>query len=58
MRVFDYFMSHQDHFALFDQAMTGFSIAEADAEVSGFALTRVVQLPAPLHVIEATPLAD
>jgi hypothetical protein len=26
-------------------------------EVSGFTLTRVVQLPAPLHVIEAMPVA-
>jgi hypothetical protein len=44
MRVFDYFMSHQDHFALFDQAMTGFSIAEADAVVAGYNFSSIERL--------------
>jgi hypothetical protein len=29
MSVFEYFMSQREHFALFDQAMTGFSVSEA-----------------------------
>jgi hypothetical protein len=47
MSVFEYFMSHHDHFALFDQAMTGFSVAEADAVVAGYdfaGIARVVDV--------------
>ena len=42
--VFEYFMSHHDHFALFDQAMTGFSISEADAVVAGYDFTGIGRL--------------
>jgi hypothetical protein len=44
MNVFEYFMGHHDHFALFDQAMTGFSIGEADAVVAGYDFAGIERL--------------
>lgn len=44
MSVFEYFMSHHEHFALFDQAMTGFSIGEAGAVVAGYDFAGIERL--------------
>ncbi len=42
--VFEYFMSHHEQFALFDRAMTSFSVAEADAVVAGYDFSGISRL--------------
>jgi hypothetical protein len=44
MSVFEYFMRHQEHFALFDEAMTSFSVAEAEAVVAGYDFSGITRL--------------